>query len=253
MKYYIISDIHGYYNATIEALNEKGYFSDTEPHKLIICGDLLDRGKQAKEIIDFVLDLMKKNEVILIRGNHEDLLIDLVDNIYKYLPDPSVYHHGTNGTYKTALELARMKPLDVELYPESFRNRVLCTPFVRKIMENMIDYYETDNYIFVHGWIPCNAYKARGKETTYSYNPNWRSASKKDWEDARWYNGMAAHHFGVREKNKTIVCGHYHSAWGHQVFEGKNDDFSPYYNEGIIAIDGSTAYTKKVNCIVIED
>ena len=253
MKYYVISDIHGFYDEMIEALNEKGFFSDTEPHKLIICGDLLDRGTQINEITNFVIDLMKKNEVILIRGNHEDLLIDLVDKIYDYLPDPSVYHHGQNGTYKTALSLAKMKKTDVEINPEAFRNRVLCTPFARKIMENMIDYYETDNYIFVHGWIPCTAIKIRGKETTYYYKKNWREATKEEWESARWYNGMAAHHFGVREENKTIVCGHFHSNWGHSIFEGKEDDFSPFYREGIIAIDGSTVYTKKVNCIVVED
>ena len=57
----------------------------------------------------------------------------------------------------------------------------------------------------------------------------------------------------VKEKEKTIVCGHFHSAWGHQVFEGKKNDFSPYYDEGIIAIDGCTSYTRMVNCIVIED
>ena len=254
MKYYAISDIHGFYNEMIEALNEKGFFSDTGPHKLVICGDLLDRGAQINEIIDFVLELMKKDEVILIKGNHEDLLIDLAENIYRYLPDPSVYHHGSNGTFKTALALARMRKTDVEIYPEAFTSRVLNSTFVKKIVNKMVDYYETDNYIFVHGWIPCHEYRVRGRDATYSKRSgDWRKSTEKEWESARWYNGMAACHFGVREENKTIVCGHYTASWGHNVFEGNSDDFSPYYNEGIIAIDGSTSYTHKVNCIVIED
>jgi hypothetical protein len=43
------------------------------------------------------------------------------------------------------------------------------------------------------------------------------------------------------------------------VLEGKGTergagaDFSPYYGEGIIAIDASTANSGKVNCIVLED
>ncbi len=259
MKYYIVSDIHGFYKELIEALTEKGYFSDTEPHKLIICGDLLDRGKEINELVDFVLELMKKDEVILIRGNHEDLLIDLVDRIYDYLPNPEYTHHGSNGTFKTALSLAKMKKTDVELFPENFRNRVLCTPFVRKIMSNMVDYYETDNYIFVHGWIPCIEERYIGREKKYTYWNNWRNASKKEWERARWINGMAAHKWGVKEENKTIICGHFHASWGHSVIDGtcpefgEGADFSPYYNDGIIAIDGCTSYTKKVNCIIIND
>lgn len=36
MRYYITAD------PLKKALEEKGYFSDPEPHKLIICGDLFD-------------------------------------------------------------------------------------------------------------------------------------------------------------------------------------------------------------------
>lgn len=117
----------------------------------------------------------------------------------------------------------------------------------------MVDYFETDNYIFVHGWIPCYAEKYRLREYKYIYREDWRECGEKEWFLARWINGMAAHKWGVKEENKTIVCGHYHSAWGHETFNGEKENYSPYYDEGIIAIDGCTARTKKVNCIVIED
>ena len=64
---------------------------------------------------------------------------------------------------------------------------------------------------------------------------------------------------GVMEKDKTIVCGHWHCSWGHCRLEGKcsefgkDSDFSPFYADGIIAIDGCTAYSGRVNCIVLED
>ena len=57
LKYYVVADTHGYYNEMVEALTEKGYYADTTPHKLIMCGDLFDRGSQNKEIEKFVLDL----------------------------------------------------------------------------------------------------------------------------------------------------------------------------------------------------
>ena len=41
MKYYIIADIHGFYTELHKALDEAGYFTDPEPHKLISPGDTL--------------------------------------------------------------------------------------------------------------------------------------------------------------------------------------------------------------------
>lgn len=62
----------------------------------------------------------------------------------------------------------------------------------------MKDYYETKNYIFVHGWIPCRV-MWRGTETkdTYIYEENWREQGEEQWNDARWLNGMAAASRGV--------------------------------------------------------
>lgn len=44
MKYYITADVHGFYTEFHMALDEAGYFYDLEPHKLIILGDIFDRG-----------------------------------------------------------------------------------------------------------------------------------------------------------------------------------------------------------------
>ena len=45
-----MADVHGFYTEMISALKEKGYFDDKSPHKLIVCGDLFDRGSEAKEM-----------------------------------------------------------------------------------------------------------------------------------------------------------------------------------------------------------
>ena len=44
MKYYITADIHGFYTEFHKVQDEAGYFTDPEPHKLIILGDIFDRG-----------------------------------------------------------------------------------------------------------------------------------------------------------------------------------------------------------------
>ena len=50
MKYYITADVHGFYTELHTALEEAGYFKDPEPHKLIILGDIFDRGPEAAEM-----------------------------------------------------------------------------------------------------------------------------------------------------------------------------------------------------------
>ena len=60
-------------------------------------------------------------------------------------------------------------------------------------------------------------------------------------------------------EEKTILCGHWHTSYGHSKYEGRGSefgldaDFSPYVSSGIIALDACTAFSKKVNMIVVED
>ena len=67
MRYYVVADTHGFYTPMKKALEEAGFFADETPHKLIMLGDIMDRGKEAKELQAFILDLMDKDMFILIR------------------------------------------------------------------------------------------------------------------------------------------------------------------------------------------
>ncbi len=60
MKYYITADIHGFYTEFHKALDEAGYFNDSEPRKLIILGDIFDRGQEAVEMQRFILSLLEQ-------------------------------------------------------------------------------------------------------------------------------------------------------------------------------------------------
>ena len=62
MRYYVTADIHSFYTQMREALSDAGFFMDPEPHKLIILGDLFDRGKEAKEIQSFILELNRSDK-----------------------------------------------------------------------------------------------------------------------------------------------------------------------------------------------
>ncbi len=262
MRYYVVADVHGFYEELQASLKEKGFYEDKEPHKLIICGDLLDRGSEALKVQEFIFELLKKDEIILIRGNHEDLFLDLVDNAEKWLTTWDIYsiHHYRNGTIDAALQLTKEDLLSSVMNPLEFKSKAMNTPFYKIIIPAMKNYFETKNYIFVHGWIPCMVI-GHGTSTkdTFIYQENWRKQGKEQWDKARWINGMAAASHGVKEANKTIVCGHWHCSYGHSVLEGKGTEFGvdalflPYYADGIIALDACTAYSRKVNCIVLDD
>lgn len=248
MRYYVASDIHGFYTEFHRALTQAGYFNDTEPHKLILLGDLFDRGREAKKIEVFVLDLLDKDEVILIRGNHEDLFEELVTDDH----GTPYKHHMSNGTFDTAMQLTHFDLETAVFEPDAFVAAAKQTPFFLRILPKMHPYYETAQHIFVHGWIPCIREK-----TGYSYRADWRNATDMEWREARWYNGIDA---AINSQDeKTIVCGHWHASYGHAKYLnrgnefGPNACFEPYYNTGIIAIDGCTAYSGIVNVVVIED
>lgn len=255
MRYYVVSDIHGFYTELISVLTEQGFFQDNGPRRLVVCGDLFDRGEEAVKLQDFIAELMEKDEVILVRGNHEDLALRLLEDMFRgYIPA----FNFDNGTVGTVCQLTGMSPEESRLDPRKAAEKFSKTPFVSRIIPAMSDYYETENYIFVHGWIPCVATRLNGMYL-YSPLPDWRSADKRLWDAARWTNGMEAAHEGVIENGKTIVCGHWHTSFGHANYEGtcgefsEDGDFSPYYAQGIIAIDACTAFSHRMNCIVVED
>ena len=106
---------------------------------------------------------------------------------------------------------------------------------------DMVNYVETEFYVFVSGWLPT-------KE-----NGAWREASEEAWRAARsvgWYG-----FYGVNDviPKKTLVCGNGPTRLAY-AFDGRAlGDSSIYYGEGMIAIDAGTASSGKVNVLVLED
>ena len=240
MKYFISSDIHGFFNEWQNALKDKGFDLNNPEHKIILCGDLFDRGNQPKEIIEFVLK--HKDKVILIRGNHEDLMEQMIER------NSSDYGDLCNGTAQTI----------VDLYPEwqisEFDlKKIANLTKLQKVLDICIDYYETKHYIFVHAWIPI-------VENCYLYDSDWRTARKERWEKARWTNPVEMFRYEIYEPNKTIVCGHWHcSALWHEQNPDEYEEFGdkaifePFITKNMIAIDACTTYSHKVNVVVLED
>lgn len=75
MRTIIIGDIHGCYQELVKLLEKVNY--DKKADRLISLGDLMDRGKQSYEVFDLFRSLKKEvgDRCIIIRGNHEDMMM----------------------------------------------------------------------------------------------------------------------------------------------------------------------------------
>lgn len=262
--YFVVSDVHGFYFELKKALKEAGFNKNNPGHFLIVCGDAFDRGYRAIDVFNFLNYMNKHGRLIYIRGNHEDLLLKLIDILIK--KEYIEYYHISNGTLDTISQFTEINVTD--LLTHNYDSIVLknkLQPLILFINTNTLDYYELNNYIFVHGWVPYilhDGHCSDQKEGEFScaMTPEVElNAATFMWEHARWENGMQAWHMGVKIPNKIIVCGHWHTSFGnykyHHVGSGEFTEdscYEPFIDDGIIALDACTAYTKKVNVYKID-
>ncbi len=78
-RHWVIPDIHGY-SATLKALVLER-IRPTRNDRIFFLGDYIDRGPDAKGVIDFIISLKEDNyNIRTLRGNHEDYLVRTYDN-----------------------------------------------------------------------------------------------------------------------------------------------------------------------------
>ena len=77
MAIYVMSDIHGNYDRYLDFLNYSN-FNDNDT--LYIIGDVLDRGSMA---IPLIQDIMNRENVILLKGNHELMLLPILNDLIR--------------------------------------------------------------------------------------------------------------------------------------------------------------------------
>lgn len=128
MRYFIVSDIHSFYDELIAALKEKGF--KKEEDTLVVAGDIFDRGPKPRQVYNFLKKLKNK---IIIKGNHEELYLDLLKRGY---PEWHDYHNGTEETFAILFgsNISKAK-------------KSVITKFVKSITT---PYVEIGNYVICH-------------------------------------------------------------------------------------------------------
>lgn len=79
MKTFAIGDIHGQFD-TLKRLMRRIPFRP-EVDTLVFMGDLVDRGPNSRDVIEYVYRLQQEaSNVIVLRGNHEQVMLDALSN-----------------------------------------------------------------------------------------------------------------------------------------------------------------------------
>lgn len=112
----VIGDVHGQ-RETLERLLEKVGFSEADGDRLLMLGDLIDRGPDSAGMLEWA----RRDAVSCIRGNHEQLMLDALDGNEEIL---ELWVEGNGGGWGSALsagernewrETLRKMPLALEV------------------------------------------------------------------------------------------------------------------------------------------
>ena len=255
--YFVVSDVHSFWDPFEAALTASGFEKDNKNHKLIVCGDMFDRGPDSLKCWNFIKQMYDNHRLVYVRGNHEDLLEQCLFELKTAGLENGC--HISNGTLRTVADFCDLAESDLMYKTYLSSKLVPVEEIMNQINQMTVDYFELAEYVFVHGWVPTVVTPMEG-----SFYPkqrvaaDWRTNSA--WKGARWLNGMQLNHYGARVPDKTVVCGHWHCSWGWSHLKNKGPEFDlkksyfePFEEPGIIAIDSCTAFTRKVNCIKFTD
>lgn len=112
-RIFVVSDLHGMkniYDAITKYLDEVALCNPEDNIKLIINGDIIDRGPNSLDIVQDVIERMDNQKgyfsIEALAGNHELMMYEVLQMGYKsyWALNNSHWYHSKNGGLKTAIE-----------------------------------------------------------------------------------------------------------------------------------------------------
>ena len=205
MKTFAIGDIHGCYEEFEKLLGDIGIDFSTD--KLIMLGDYIDRGDKSYEVIKKVQSLKEKygkDKVIVLKGNHEQMAIDYFES-----GRTSYLHNGGGVT----IESFQRNGDNLEEYVDCFKE--------------LANYYEDENYIYVHGGVKPGVNLNKQKE-----------------EDLLWIR--EEFFLNSHANDKPVIFGHTPTYY-------INGDYFPVNINRNIAIDTACYFGGRLSALEIEE
>ena len=147
MARYAISDIHGCRKTFKDLLKIINY---TRSDTLYILGDMIDRGPDSKGVLDLILTLLEQNyDVRVVKGNHEDLMLQSLEN---RAAESCWFQNGAkqtiasyNGESPGPYGIPSSVPW-TQLIPEKHLN----------FLQSLPTLIELDDYVLVHAGLKFN-------------------------------------------------------------------------------------------------
>lgn len=155
----VIGDIHGGLRALHQIIERANVtLNDT----LIFLGDYVDGWSQSPDVIDYLIKLNEHQTCIFIRGNHDELLLDWLQNKNENIDETMWFKHGGEATVIAYSKVS-----------ESTINKHIA---FLKSLENY--YLDDQNRLFIHaGFTNMNG-------INYEYFPKLFYWDRTLWETA---------------------------------------------------------------------
>lgn len=156
----VIGDIHGGYKALQQVfIRAKITPLDT----LIFLGDYVDGWSQSPEVIDFLIDLQKTHTCIFLKGNHDELLLDRIDQLENpEIDNTQWFRHGGKATVNAYKKCSLQKIEAHKTFLASLQNY----------------YLDSQNRLFLHAGF------TNLKGVTHEYFPKLLYWERTLWETA---------------------------------------------------------------------
>lgn len=223
MAIYVVSDIHGYYDLFLKGLAGID-FSDQD--NLWCLGDMIDGGPDGIQILQHI---MKNDNMDLLIGNHELMLLNSVDEHGGEACDGKDAHLwlDANGGRVT---FNRYKELPVN-------DRVKLLDWLKqRFVVRRVD-IEDQPYCLTHSFYNPRCENKRYCDLPYSdvWNITWSSI---------WRNDPFTHALDVYPNYKyTFICGHVpvQNARDEQLPVEEGNVLKSFHHENLIDIDGGCA------------
>lgn len=164
-----IGDIHGCVNALDGLLDA---IQPTHDDCLVVLGDFIDQGYESRLVIERLLELQGRCELVCLLGNHEEMLLAALTST-----DALRYWETCGGAF--TLSSYRLGAT-IDVIPDEHLH------FIRSCR----DYFETERHIFVH----ANCDPDLPLPAQPAYTLRWEILTRD-----------SAH---CHQSGKTVICGH---------------------------------------------
>ena len=220
LRVYVVGDVHGSADALRDVFSridaDKPLWAIRRPVQIFL-GDYVDRGPASREVLDLLITRSRTDELLLLKGNHEAMLLEFLDN-------PSLlaqWRH--NGGLQTLISYGLKPSINPAVDEQKELARELAQrmpPAHRKLIATMPRSFSIGDFFFVHAGVRPGVPFKQQKE-----------------EDLLWIREDFL--FYERDFEKIVVHGHTPVA-------------EPEVHSNRINLDIGAYATGKLACLVID-